>query len=249
MRKQGVQIISVLRRVDVEVVILPLHRAHASVLYNNNKHTNNQSALENSDLKAPMPKRLPVTTHREEQPLQLRAISLHIAANNVLRELVGFVVFGGEVEEDGGGLEDGEAVDVCYGGDAAVGVFLLVWFGLVWLERRSWLGDGSRRGRGRGSRRGEIAGGEAGGRKERSANERRGERGVEKEKEKTNLDEPGRLDLVVHLPDISVGNAQLDGTVNVNLVSTKEQRGKRDVRYALIVGASICSLDKYTVIG
>lgn len=67
-----------------------------------------------------------VITHRKEQPLKLRAIPLYVAAPSVLRELVRLIVLGGEVEEDGGGLEDVEAVGVGDGGDAAVGVFLLI---------------------------------------------------------------------------------------------------------------------------
>lgn len=55
--------------------------------------------------------------------------------DGVPAELVLFVVRGGEVEEDGGGLEDGEAF-VGDGGDAAVGVDLRSGFDQPWEKKR-----------------------------------------------------------------------------------------------------------------
>lgn len=61
-------------------------------------------------------------THSKEDPLQLLGVLLGVL-NRVPGELALLVVHLREIEQDGGGLEDGEAL-VGDGGDAAVGVDL-----------------------------------------------------------------------------------------------------------------------------
>lgn len=97
--------------VEVEVVRLALHGTNTSVLHGAKRIWS-----------ASRSRHKQIYTYCEEQPLQLLAVALRVL-NGVVRELVLLVELLGEVEEDRGGLPDGEAV-VGDSGDAAVGADL-----------------------------------------------------------------------------------------------------------------------------